>query len=247
MKLTVKTIFALALMAGIYSCKSEPKKPQSFEVNHKGALKNIMHKGDLTAKTKLAAYSNIPHLYALGAIENLKGEIQIFDGEAYNSYVENGAIKFDSTYSKSATLLVTASVEKWISVAIPNDIISKDDLESYMKKVATKHNIDPDRPFPFLIEGIAAEIDWHVIDWKDGDTEHSHEKHISSGLQGKLQNQQATFLGFYSNAHHAVFTHHTTNMHIHMKLADGQIAGHVDGLKLGKKMMLKLPINETTL
>ena len=50
-------------------------------------------------------------------------------------------------------------------------------------------------------------------------------------------------LGFYSDSHHAIFTHHTTNMHIHMKLKDEKIAGHVDDLKLGLNMILKLPKN----
>ena len=48
-------------------------------------------------------------------------------------------------------------------------------------------------------------------------------------------------LGFYSNSHHAIFTHHTTNMHIHVKTVDNKIAGHVDGLTLEKGMTLKLP------
>jgi acetolactate decarboxylase len=50
-------------------------------------------------------------------------------------------------------------------------------------------------------------------------------------------------LGFYSNAHHAIFTHHMTNMHIHVKTTDNKIAGHVDDLTLGKGMILKLPAN----
>ena len=84
-------------------------------------------------------------------------------------------------------------------------------------------------------------FDWHVINWKDGDTEHSHEKHINSGLNGTIENRQVEMLGFYSDSHHAIFTHHTTNMHIHVKTVDTKIAGHVDGLTLGKGMVLKLP------
>jgi hypothetical protein len=30
-------------------------------------------------------------------------------------------------------------------------------------------------------------------------------------------------------------------MHIHVKTTDNKLAGHVDGLTLGKKMILKLP------
>ena len=51
-------------------------------------------------------------------------------------------------------------------------------------------------------------------------------------------------LGFYSDSHHAIFTHHTTNMHMHVKTDNNEIAGHVDALVLGEGMILKLP-NET--
>jgi len=92
-----------------------------------------------------------------------------------------------------------------------------------------------------LIEGTIKSCDWHVINWKDGDMVHTHEKHITSGLYDTIENREVEMLGFYSNSHHAIFTHHTTNMHIHVKTADNKLAGHVDGFNLGKGMTLKLP------
>jgi len=241
-KLTAFSLF----LGFFFSCDNSPKKKQSFEVEYKGALKNIMHKGDLSAKTALSKFESIENLYALGAIENLKGEIQIFNGEVYNSYVENGEIQFDSTYSKKATLFVYARVENWLTLAIPKEVRSEKELENYLEKVASENNIDTKQAFPFLIEGKADELTWHVIDWKDGDTEHSHEKHISSGLNGTIKNQGVELLGFYSDSHHAIFTHHTTNMHIHMKLNNGEVAGHLDKFRLGANMTLKLPLVTTS-
>lgn len=244
MDLNIKQIIFLATSLIIFSCDNPSKINQSFEVEYKGALKNIMHKGDLSTKVKLSEYEDIENLYALGAIENLKGEIQIFNSKPTNSYVENGLIKFDSSYSKKATLLVKSVVKEWSSFQIPNKINTKKELENYLEKIASENNIDINQPFPFLIEGIAKELSWHVINWKDGDLEHSHEKHIASGLNETTENIEVKLLGFYSNSHHAIFTHHTTNMHIHMKSANGKIAGHVDELQLGQNMTLKLPKNE---
>ena len=153
-------------------------------------------------------------------------------------------MKFDNSYSKQATLLVYASVKNWISIPIPDDIVTQKELEVFLETAANKNNIDSKKPFPFLVEGKAKAIRWHVIDWKEGDTEHSHQKHISSGLNGTLENQEVALLGFYSDAHHAIFTHHSTNMHIHVRLKSGEIAGHVDGLQLGQNMILKLPSQE---
>ena len=225
----------------ILSSNTSPKIKQGFEVEYKGALKNIMHKGDLSSKVSLSDFKNLKNFYALGAMQNLKGEIQIFNSVPYNSYVEDGELKFDNSFSKQATLLVYTTVENWISIQIPNDIINLKELEMYIEEVAKKHSINMNQPFPFLIEGVAEEVNWHVINWKDGDTVHTHEKHVSSGLHGTIKNEAIELLGFYSDSHHAIFTHHTTNMHIHVKLDNGEIAGHADDVKLGQNMILKLP------
>ena len=239
----INQLFLAVSLLLLLSCGNNTKTQQSFKVEFKGALKNIMRKGDLSAKVGLTEYKDVKNLYGLGAIENLKGEIQIFNSQPLNSYVENDLMQFDSTYSKNAALFVKAVVEEWVSFQIPNNVNSKTDLEKYLKTIALANDIDVNQPFPFLIEGIAEEITWHVINWKDGDTEHSHEKHISSGLHGTIENADTKMLGFYSNSHHTIFTHHTTNMHIHMKLSNGTIAGHVDDFKLGQNMKLKLPKN----
>jgi len=49
-------------------------------------------------------------------------------------------------------------------------------------------------------------------------------------------------LGFYSTHHHAVFTHHSTNMHLHVKTRGHVLAGHLDDLTLGEGMVLQLPV-----
>jgi acetolactate decarboxylase len=201
----------------------------------------MMRKGDISTKANLKDFENTEHFYALGALENLKGEIQIFNSKPYITRVADSALNFNKTFNAEATLLVYASVSKWKSITIPNTIITYSALETYIDKTAKENNINVNEPFPFLIEGRLKSFDWHVINWKDGDTEHSHEKHVNSGLHGTIHNKEAKMLGFYSNSHHAIFTHHTTNMHIHVKTTDNKIAGHIDGLTLGKEMVLKLP------
>ena len=48
-------------------------------------------------------------------------------------------------------------------------------------------------------------------------------------------------LGFYSEAHKGVFTHHDSNLHMHFKTETVNLAGHVDYIFLGSNMTLKLP------
>lgn len=245
MKVMKHLIFLLTIFF-FTSCGTGIKETTDAEthklkVEYKGALKNIMHKGDLSAKADLKDFENSEHFYALGALENLKGEIQIFDSEPFNTMVVDSVLSFDNSFNKKAALLVYASVNKWSSISIPDNLVTYEQLERFVEQSAKANKIQIDEPFPFLLEGTLMSFDWHVINWKDGDTEHSHDKHISSGLNGTIENRKVELLGFYSDSHHAIFTHHTTNMHIHVKTVDNRIAGHVDGLTLGQGMMLKLP------
>lgn len=242
----MKRLFLLIPAALLFACnnstdKSSDKATPSFEVKYFGALKDMMHKGDISAKADLSDLKTLDHVYALGALENLKGEIQIFDGQSFNTFVQDSAVQFDNTLDKKATLLVYASVPEWNSYPIPDEIKTYEQLETFIAETVKANNIDTERPFPFLMDGTPDSFSWHVINWPEGDTEHSHEKHVNSGLHGTQTDKEVELLGFYSNAHHAIFTHHTTNMHIHVKTKDGSLAGHLDGIELGAGMVLKLP------
>ncbi|WP_282161040.1 acetolactate decarboxylase [Ulvibacterium marinum] len=213
---------------------------QNTDVKYSGALRTMMS-GDIKATASLDSLSKKQHLYALGAFENLKGEIQIFDGKALNAVVEAEELVFDTTFDKKAALLVYAEVSDWSSVDIPDDINSSAKLEKFIEEQANKNGIDTEKPIPFLIEGNAQSLSWHVINWKDGDTEHTHQKHQESGLNGIEKNKEVEIIGFFSKSHKAVFTHHTTFLHMHFKTDDNKIAGHIDDLEIGNEMLLKLP------
>jgi acetolactate decarboxylase len=228
-----------AMAIFLFSCK-EKQVDHQYEVQYHGALKTLMMEGDLTGTTSLVEYENIPNLYALGAVEDLKGEIQIFNSKVYNTYVQNDSLQFDSTYTVNAALLVFAQVPSWRSINIPDTIKSSASLEQFIAMAADENEQDIEEPFPFLLEGEVNSLRWHVIDWKEGDSIHSPQKHKESGLQGTIKNQKVEVLGFYSNSHHRIFTHHSSNVHMHFRTKDDSLAGHIDELLPGE-MVLKLP------
>ncbi|MEM1215166.1 MAG: acetolactate decarboxylase [Bacteroidota bacterium] len=238
----LKFLFTLILLALVAACGPNEPHDAPYAVQHRGALKNIMRKGDLSAKVELSTFADSAHLYALGAIENLKGEVLVLDGQAYHSSVRGEEHVMDHTFAPAATLLVYAQVKAWQTLPIPSSVVTYTDLETFVAEAAASHGLDTDYPFPFLLKGRPASLDWHIIDWPEGDTEHTHEKHIRSGLHATARDTPVTMLGFYSDRHHAVFTHHTTNMHIHFLTDDRSLAGHVDGLRLQEGMMLSLPL-----
>ena len=212
-----------------------------IEVGYAGALYNFMHEGDLSAKFSLSELKGKDHVYALGAVENLKGEIQIFDGNPAITFARNGEVFFDNTFERNATLIVYTQVPSWQDVAIPDEIVTRRQFENYLKKAASAHGLDIEKPVPFLIVGKAKFIDWHVINWDPADKVHTHIKHTNSGPHGRIENTAAMILGFYSNKHRAIFTHHESDLHLHF-ITDGEtLAGHIDNLELGNDMVLKLP------
>lgn len=213
---------------------------ENSEVKYSGALRNMMS-GNLEATASLDSLSKKPHLYALGAFENLKGEIQIFDGKALNSTVQSERLVFDKTFDKKAALIVYAEIANWQNIEIPSVINSSKQLEVFIEKQAKRLGIDAEKPIPFLIEGKTQSLNWHVINWKDDDTVHTHQKYKESGLNGVEENNEVEIIGFFSKSHKAVFTHHSTFLHMHFKSQNEELAGHVDDLKLGSNMILKFP------
>lgn len=231
-------IFILLPLVTI-SCSTYVKQP---EVKFAGALRNIMHKGDISSEIELSLLRDKKNLYALGAFENLKGEVQIFNSEARSTYVnEKGELNFDLTYDKKAALLVYSEVPQWVDYKIPVEVTTREQFEIFLEEKAKQHGLNTEVPFPFLIEGTLQYNSWHVINWNPKDKIHTHQKHIQSGINRKSKNMHATVIGFYSKKHTGIFTHHTTNMHIHFISSDKNLAGHSDNIVLGKKMILKLP------
>ncbi len=214
-----------------------------WQVQVHGALREIMHQADLSERVKLADVSGKAGTYGLGAVANLKGEILILDGDAYVSSVVDGGAKVSKADTEGAALLVTAKVDRWQAMPMSDEMHDLNELAAFIEEQAKKAGLDSSGPFPFLIKGEPGIVSWHVIDWPEGDTEHSHEKHKKSGARGELRDETVTLLGFYSDHHQGRFTHHTTNIHVHVRSDNGAVMGHVDALKLFKgRTELWLPL-----
>jgi alpha-acetolactate decarboxylase len=238
MNKSIYTIVFVLLTILITSCESKVTDNKRIAVKYSGALGTIMS-GDIKSTISLDSLSNKANIYALGATENLKGEIQIFNGKPSNSFVIDSSLRINDSYNLKASLLVYAEIEEWNEFNLDN-IATKDDLERAIFETANANGINTEVPFPFLFKGTVESLDWHVINWTDGDKVHTHKKHKESGLNGRLKNRTVKVLGFYSTKHKAIFTHHTTNMHMHFKTVDNSVAGHIDDIRLNA-IILSLP------
>ncbi|NNF34132.1 MAG: decarboxylase [Saprospiraceae bacterium] len=222
------------------SCNME--SGTTISVEYAGTLKNMMKKGDISTKISLDTLSDKDYLYALGAVAGLKGEIQIFNGQPFISYAQGDSVAIDTTFQVDASLLVYSKIKEWEEIPMDENIKSMEQVEDFIRYEAMKYGINVEQPFPFQVEGNIKSMYWHVINWKEGDTVHTHEKHISSGPHGELNNIEANILGFYSSHHKGVFTHHTSNIHLHAVIPSHNLAVHVDDVTLGNDCILSLPL-----
>ena len=226
------------------ACSSSPPEKPTLtnpSVRHFGALKEIMHKGDLSSRININSLSDSTHVYGLGALKDLKGEILIWDSQPYMAEVEDSILKIDESWNRHAALLVYSQVAEWEIIELTDGFETLADLERLLAQHGHAQGLDTNKAFPFLLKGTFGKADWHVINWPEGDTEHSHAKHIASGLHGSEFDVQARVLGFYSQNHKAVYTHHTRFIHMHLFSDDGKILGHADDLQGMPSLQLYLP------
>ncbi len=234
--------YAIISITSLLLTATATQAQSAYNVEYFGQLRSIMHDADISAQVNLQKFAGDENFYALGAFESLKGEILILEGESYATRSIDDQVEFVDAFEEEATLLVGAHVNSWQDFKMPDTIVSYQDLEKVVEEKAREYGIDTNEPFPFLIEGNFGEIDWHVIDWPEGDKDHTHEKHQTSGPHGTLDDADVKILGFWSDSHHGVFTHHATNMHIHFVTEDGDLAGHIDDLNYANELILHLPL-----
>ena len=232
----MRSAIVLLSLLVLFSCRQELEQPA---VNYAGALRTMMS-GDISKKIELDSLSNIPNMYALGAFEGLSGEIQISNGVSFNSRVQDSIVVIEDEINGAASLLVYAQVKEWID--IPNVAFqSTTELENLLSEQAKMNGLDIEKPFPFVMEGKLKALKWHVISWDRNDSIHTHQKHKEAGLNGVIKDATVEIIGFYSNKHKAIFTHHSTNIHMHFIAKEQNLAGHIDEIKSNEPLMLKLP------
>jgi len=209
-----------------------------------GALREIMHMGRTERRVDLQAFIGKAGTYGLGALEELGGEVTLWDGQLWLSTPDGqgGAVAGQhSMTTVGATLLVTSVVTTWQERPI-TEAVSFSQLDAFIEKEARAAGVNVLEAFPFRIEGTPSRLDWHVIDGsKIPSNAHGHEAHMRTAVRGSLAEKPVQILGFYSPKHHAIFTHHDTNTHAHVISLSPTITGHVDHVDIAKGARLFLP------
>lgn len=225
-----KKYFTLVLISlTLIGCNSKSKNSLTVDdgsnVEIIGALKDVMWKGELQGKIHLDTISNKKGLYGLGPVEYLKGELLIADGKSYVSQVTiDSAMIVEETYNIKAPFFVYANETEWNVSDLPKEILSITDLQGYLNQQALNIN----NPFVFKLTGYVSSAHIHIQNLLDGAIVSSPKEAHQGQKNYVIENEEIEIIGFYSRNHKGVFTHHDSNIHMHLITANKAKMGHLD-------------------
>ena len=182
------------------------------------------------------------HLYAVGPVEDLRGEIIVWDSKPFVAAVTEDKKPYLQKNVKplKAIFLVYADVQQWDTLVLRNKISSLDDLQKTITEAAYQHGTDTMSAFPFLLFGKVKEGSGHIM-FKDSSVKTITPDALkAANYTNTFNNQFAQMLGFYSQHHQTIFTHHDSFLHIHYRMANKYQAGHLEMISFDESEPIKL-------
>ncbi len=191
-----------------------------------GAMRNVMRLGQLQATIALDTITPREHLYGMGPVDSLTGEITVWDGTIYSSVVSGKGMKVQQRTGLKAPFFARARVERWRAVPLPDSVRNMHALEAWLQ-----HTTDGNAFF-FRLEGVVTHASIHVVNLPKG-TKVSSPEDAHKGKQNyEINNTPCDVLGFFSTRHQTIFTRHDTYLHMHLLTKDRRQMGHLDELTI---------------
>lgn len=231
-------LFFFTILLFSLACKSKEAKDEAHNtVTCVSAMKNVMWKGELQGKVLLDTL-NKKHLYGIGPVEYLQGELLIIDGNSYMSTViSDTTMSVEETYQVKAPFFVYGNVREWYREALPAHVKNLKDLETYVNLKANQFSA----PFVFKLNGTVAQADIHVQNLPSGSEVNSPQDAHKGQTNFSIENEMVEIVGFYSTEHKGIFTHHDTNMHLHLITEKRDKMGHLDKVLFDETMQVHFP------
>jgi len=191
----------------------------------------------------LERFAGLESLYAVGPLEQARGEVSIYDGVPLISEVEHGRINVSIDLCRRAAFLVYAIVENWRRATVSAPIAGEQQLREHLLPLAVESGIDVDQPFPFLVYCYVASATFHVLCHRT-EGEYSPKLHEQAKVRFPIADESVEIVGFYSSQHRGIFTPRDSDWHMHVRTLDNRVAGHLEAFNLPQGVMLYLPVNE---
>lgn len=189
----------------------------------KGAMKDAMWKGEIYGKIAIDTISGQEHLYGIGPVENISGEILVLHGKAYSSRViSKTKMKVEEGNELKAPFFVYAIVQEWEEIELPANVRAQSDLENFL------HQLKINQPFAFRIEGFVDTANIHVVNLPAGKKVSSPDEAHEGKTSFDVFNKLSEIIGFFSTKHQGIFTHHDSYLHMHFAAAGYRRTGRCD-------------------
>ncbi|MBK6542095.1 MAG: acetolactate decarboxylase [Flavobacteriales bacterium] len=203
----------------------------SAQVLVTGAMRNTMFNGQLAGLVRMDTIAK-QGAFGIGPLDHLRGELLLWDGVAYVSRATSDtALAVEVDREASAPFFVHANVPEWVEVPLPDSITGLAKLDGFL----TSRFAHESRPMAFKLSGWIARAEIHVVDLPLGAVVRSPDDAHKGRKTFVRKDVEADMLGFFSTMHKAVFTHHDTNIHVHLVNKERSWMGHVDGLGFDPK------------
>lgn len=195
-----------------------------------------MREGNLKAHISLDTLEK-KNLFGLGPVAGLQGELMVLDGKVYQSSRKGNQLSNKIDTSAKVAFFVYSYVKEWKTIESKASIESLAELEKWIEATAVAQDMDLEKPFVFQIETIAVSAPFHIIHWKEG-TEHMFDNHKQFAYLAEWKAKRVMLLGFYSRHHKSLFTHHSSNLHIHVLEGESETVGHLDDIWINGELTI---------
>jgi alpha-acetolactate decarboxylase len=219
-------------------------KPGTWDgqVRNWGTLREVLHEGHSEGRIDLQTATREPHVYGLGAMEALHGEVVILDSRAWVARGDAGG-QTTSTHKAEpkdrATLLITAQVPRWTARTLERDV-SPSDFDRVIREMADGAGLKEIPTVPFVIQGTLMDLQMHVVN--GACPMNASEGGKDAPIRTALAEARGTLVGIHTNADPGVLTHHGSSTHVHALLNGPPIAaGHVDSVGVKAGAIVRFP------
>jgi acetolactate decarboxylase len=202
-----------------------PLAAQQSSVRYVGTMRDAMWKGEIFGKINLDTLQHKEHLYGIGPLANLQGEILINGGHAYQSRVSGpGSMQVIESFDAKAPFFVYDRVDHWVQYPLHDSIRTLKQIEQALFEVSKSHPV----PFTFLIMAVMDKGSIHVVNLPSGTIVHNPDEAHQGQVDFPIFQTEGQVVGFFSTQHQGIFTHHSSYVHAHFLSNNHQLMGHVD-------------------
>ncbi len=213
---------------------------QNSRVYHVGAM-SAMGQDNFAPHIALDTIKNKTHLYALGPLGRMQGEITVVDGVPLNVVVDaNGDAVVSANWNVESPFFVNSQVQNWQTSTINTTHESIADLQGSIEEIATKNGVSLTTPFAFKITGRFNKLTIHAVMPRSSDVPGYQAGKNQANYE--LADQEGELIGFYSQESQGIYTPKNSFVHIHFVSSDRTKMGHLDKISVtDTDLLVSLP------